>query len=331
MMECNSCTFPIGEKEKKVECESCGKHTHSFCLSTKDEKRVCDVCLVRIVQEVKAYEFELPDHVRRTDIETYRKCPLKFKMEKFEGHQQPPTNYTQVGIDLHDIFDKAVNNRSYKSDQWRRDYEENYLKNQIEMGIYENDDEIKQFNERAETCMKAFEELLPSLPMPLMTEETIFFEVSPGLPKVRFTMDYISENEDGGLDLADWKTGKELVGKQLASDLQAPIYIYGVEKELNRRVDSFTFYYLNTGKVRRFERVSEGVYVCKVNKREYVIKFNEMVGEIQGLFTKIKQGQFNVPIDSKGMFFTCKMCHIKKKGLCLGSDQEAWTRLNGGV
>lgn len=326
-MNCNSCSFPIGEKETKVQCELCDKYTHSFCLSKKDDKRICDVCLINDVQEAKAYQFELPEYVRRTDIETYRKCPLKFKMEKFEGHEQPPRTYTQVGIDLHEIFDKAVNDRSYRPEQWRKDYYEEFLPKQRELGIYADEEEVKSFNERSETCMNAFEALLPSLPMPYMTEETIFFEVSPDLPKVRFTMDYISENENGGLDLADWKTGKELVGKQLASDLQAPIYIYGVEKELGRRVDSFTFYYLNTGKTRRFERVSEGVYVCKVNKREYTIKFTEMIGEIQKLFTRIKQGDFNVPTNTKGMYFTCKMCHLKEKGLCLGADQEGWSRL----
>ena len=49
-------------------------------------------------------------------------------------------------------------------------------------------------------------------------------------------MDAVIEGENG-LELLDWKTGQVMVGKKLSSDLQAPLYIYGVMKHLNRHVE----------------------------------------------------------------------------------------------
>jgi hypothetical protein len=144
------------------------------------------------------------------------------------------------------------------------------------------------------------------------------------MPDVRFTLDAIIENEAGNLELLDWKTGKVMVGTKHSSDLQAPLYIYGVQEKYGRQVDKFTYYFLNENKTRVFTRVAHNQYVCTVKKREYHIDLEDMIKEIRRVFSKIMKGEFSVPSDPKGMYFTCKMCHIKEKGLCRGVEQEAW-------
>lgn len=322
-MLCNSCQFPIGEKETVAVCGVCANSTHSFCLVPKDEKMVCDVCYVLDVQEVKAYQFEMPDHIRRTNIETYRKCPNKFKLEVLEGHAQPPRTYTQVGIDLHEVFEKALLDRSFTKQMQIDEYYQ-YLEKHREMELYKDQEEEDSFTKRAMDCIDNFNLILPTKPMPFITEETIFYEVAEDLPKVRFTMDAIFEEPDGTLALEDWKTGKELVGKQLAEDLQAPLYIFGVEQKYGRKVSRFTFHYLKDNKVREFVRREDDVFVCTVGKREYKINLNEMLGTVKSLFTRIKNGDFNIPRETKGMYFTCKMCHLQDMGLCSGADTEVW-------
>lgn len=322
-MNCNSCQFPIGEKETIGVCGVCAKSTHSFCLIPKDDKMVCDVCYVLNVQEVKSYQFELPEAIRRTNIETYRKCPNKFKLEVLENNPQPPKTYTQVGIDLHEIFEEVLHDRSITKMEQIAKYTE-YLKAHREMKLYVDEQEENNFTKRAMDCIENFNEVVKALPKPFVTEETIYYEVAPDLPKVRFTMDAIFEEPDGSLALLDWKTGKELVGKQLAEDLQAPLYIFGVEQKYGRPVSRFTFHYLKDNKVREFVRREDGVFVCTVGKREYKINLNEMLGTVKSLFTRIKNGDFNIPRETKGMYFTCKMCHLQEQGLCSGADTEAW-------
>ena len=322
-MECNSCQFPLNERDSIGICGVCTKTTHSFCLIKKGDNMVCDVCYVKEDTDVKPYEFVLPDFIRRTNIETYRKCPNKFKLEVLEGHEQPPRSYTQVGIDLHDIFEKCLWDRAITIQQAKAMYDVEFEKEK-EMNLFETDEIAQGFYKRAIDCIDNYFELLPTFPKPFITEETIFYDVQEGLPKVRFTMDAIFEEPDGTLSLKDWKTGKELVGKQLAEDLQAPLYIYGVEQHYGKKVSKFTYYYLKDNKVREFVRTDDGTFVCTVGKREYKIRTNEMLGTVRSLFARIKNGDFNIPLDTKKMYFTCKMCHLQEQGLCQGADTQAW-------
>lgn len=327
MKVCNSCSFPIGEKETVKECESCSKPLHSFCSLEKDGKRVCDPCYVLKVEE-KAV-FELPEHIRRTHIETYRSCPNKFKLEVLDGHRMPDNPYTRVGSDLHELFEKAIQDRSYPIEQMQVDYLE-YEKAHLEEGLYKDEEEYQKFKLRASTSITNFYSVVQSIPPAHIVEETVRYSLGDDIPDVSFTMDLITINENGNWDLHDWKTGKVMVGQKISSDLQAPLYIYGVQKHYGVTVDSFTFYYLNEGKQRRFDRVNDLVYECKVGKRSYYINLEDYVKEIRKIFGQIKKGNFNIPQDTKKMYFTCKMCHLQEQGLCSGADNETWYQMNGG-
>jgi RecB family exonuclease len=144
-------------------------------------------------------------------------------------------------------------------------------------------------------------------------------------------MDRIDE-VNGELEMHDWKTGRVMVGQKLSSDLQAPLYIYGTKLHFSKPVRSFTFYYLNENKTRTFTRSAEdpNVYICTVNKRQYKINILDGVREIQRVFSQIKKGNFNIPQDTKKMHFTCKMCHLKKQGICEGADLQSWNQAKEG-
>lgn len=323
-MECNSCGFPMSEKETKVQCGVCGKSTHSFCLIKEADIGYCDNCYV--VKTEEKPEVVLPDTIRRTYIELFRSCPRKFKLEVLDGHRSPPTKYTQVGIDLHELFEKAVLDRSYAKYDMIRDYAPMGDK-QIRDGLFDDEADMEDFAKRASDSINTFYELLPSIPPAFVTEQTINYSIGENVPLVEFTMDLITENASGNLDLHDWKTGKVMVGQKISTDLQAPLYIYGVEQHFGRQVDSFTFYYLKEKKVRKFERVQDGVYECKVGKRSYYINTTDAMKEIARIFSKMKKGDFNVPNDTRGMFFTCKMCHLQEQGLCEGAYNQSWNQL----
>lgn len=323
---CNSCGFPISSRETIGECEVCHKPTHSFCLIKEENIAYCDHCYVSKTEKKDIPE--LPEKIRRTYIELYRSCPRKFRLEVLDGNSSPPTKYTQVGIDLHDLFEKAVLDRTYTKTQMKLDYVPMLLA-QIEAGLYEDEEDKQKFIDRANQSMDTFYDILPNIPPAFVTEQTISYSIGEDVPDVEFTMDLITEAPDNELDLHDWKTGKVMVGQKIATDMQAPLYIYGVEQFYGRKVRSFTFYYLNEKKTRTFTRVSEGVYECKVGKRSYYIKLRETMTEIAQIFSKMKQGQFGIPADTRKMFFTCKMCHLQEQGLCFGADQQSWVDLRG--
>lgn len=325
---CNSCSFPISADESKRVCDKCKKVTHSFCTIAGENERLCDPCYNESVENSNQSKYTLPEVIRRTYIELYRKCPNKFKWEVLEENPQPDNPYTRVGIELHDLFEKAILDRSYGFRELTAEYVTMHAK-QIEEGLYSGPEEITKFQDRADTCIKNFFETLPTLDPTFTTEETIRYSLGDDIPEVQFTMDLVTENARGNLDLHDWKTGKVMVGQKISSDLQAPLYIYGVQKHFGRIVDSFTFHYLNEGKTRTFNRVNDMIYECKVVKRSYYINLEDFVKEIRKLFGQMKKGHFSVPSDSRSLYFECKMCHIREQGLCAGADQESWNQLGG--
>lgn len=327
-MSCKSCNFPIGERETKKTCSVCNGATHSFCIITEDGIEYCDHCFILKDQAPKVFEFEMPDEIRRTHIETYRSCPRKFYMEVIEGNKMPDNPYTRVGSDLHELFEKAILDRSYSKEQFYKDYEPMQVE-QVSTNLFENHQQVTAFKDRATDSVETFYEVIPNIPPAFIVEETLRFDVGEGLPKVRFTMDLITENEKGNLDLHDWKTGKVMVGKKISADLQAPLYIYGVQQHYGRQVDSFTFYYLKDKKTRTFNRVQENVYECIVGKRSYFINILDTYRELQSIFNKIAKGEFDVPQDTRGMYFTCKMCHIQEMGLCEGAENQSWHQIRG--
>lgn len=320
MAQCKNCFSLTREQTTCAQCES---PLHKDCAIKEDGAFFCDLCYTLKEEQPKVIEWELPEHIRRTYIETYRSCPFKFLKEVLEGNQQPATCYTQIGIDLHELFEKAILNKEYHridmQDDWN-EYWDNYPDT-----LFESKRQKDDMQQRAQDSMDTFyAKVLPTLDPTFITEETIHYSIGEDLPLVQFTMDLVTENSNGNLDMHDWKTGGVMVGQKISSDLQAPLYIYGVQRHFNRQIDTFTFYYLKENKTRVFERIDDDNYVCRVGKREYKINLTDAIREVKALFSRIKKGDFNIPQDTRKMYFTCKMCHIKEIGECQGADIQAW-------
>lgn len=321
-MVCKNCFAPT-EGHVTTTCVACSRTLHEDCRINRNGDSYCDVCFIDVDTKREVIEFAIPEVIRRTYIETYRSCPHKFLKEVLEGNESPPTCYTQVGIDLHDLFEKGLNDRTYTKDDMMADYLKFWHDVYPGMNLFKDDEQKDAMWERSLASIETFYHVLPSIPMPMVTEQTIRYSIGEDIPDVEFTMDAVIEGEDG-LELLDWKTGQVMVGKKLSSDLQAPLYIYGVQNHFKRPVKRFTFYYLKDNKERVFEHVEGVRYKCTVGKRDYYINLDEAIREVKGIFSQIKKGNFNIPRDTKGMYFTCKMCHLQEQGLCQGADMQAW-------
>jgi hypothetical protein len=320
-------------RKKKKTCQKCSNELHAEC-AIEDGGTFCDMCYITRKEGEEKVSIKIPDVIRRTYIETYRSCPHKFLKEVIEGNAQPPTSYTQIGIDLHEIFEQACFDSGQNKTAAREMMEvrfANYDEELFSSG-FASDNRIDLWQRTVNSIDTFFDVVLPALPAtPFTTEETIEFNVGEDLPNVQFTMDRIDE-VDGELEMHDWKTGRVMVGQKLSSDLQAPLYIYGTQLHYQKPVRSFTFYYLNENKTRVFTRSDNdpNVYICKVNKREYHINLQDGIREIQRVFAQIKKGNFNIPSNTSKMHFTCKMCHLLKEGKCQGADLQQWNQAKEG-
>ena len=324
-VQCRSCLHDVPKKER-AECEQCGHAIHKTCAINFGGAKLCDTCFVVKSEEPTSPfgEFELPETIRRTHIETYRACPYKFYLEVIKRNAQPPNEYTQVGSDVHEIIEQAL----------RGDITYDEAIN-INMGNFDSyDDELFQYRTKEDMMTRAkdslntfFKVIYPDIKDDkiIAIEEKIRFRIDDNLPDVTITMDLITE-KDGELHMHDWKTGKVMVGQKLSTDLQAPLYIYAVREKYQRPVKSFTFYYLQENKLRTFVQspYNPEEYICTVGKREYKINLTDAIREVNSVFSRIVKGDFNIPLNTRKMYFTCKMCHLREMGLCAGADEQAW-------
>ncbi len=323
IMQCNNCFLHIEDARKETRCSVCNSPLHIACSIKEDNKHYCDMCFTLKQEEKPTLTFDIPDVIRRSYIETYKSCPYKFYLTVIKGITDgDETIYTRLGIDLHGLFEKACHNPNYTMDNMTSDLNASWNGYK---SLFENAEQEQKMLQRSKACISNFYNTLPTLPdKPLSTEETIVFDIGKGLPKISTTSDRIDFVDDE-LEISDWKTGQTMVGKRLSSDLQAPLYIYGVQQKYGMPVRKFTFYFLQNNKTRVFEKQQDGSYICTVRKRIYRIVPLNAVREAQSIFSQIKKGNFNIP--TKSMYYTCKICHLFKNGNCKGADIQPWKLL----
>jgi len=327
MAYCKNCDQPIADGHSTVQCVTCNQPLHKEC-AINDGASFCDGCYITKTEEAPTLQFEVPSVIRRSYIELYKACPFKFYNEIILGMESPKNIYSQMGIDLHTLFDKACQDKGYVQRNMLIDF--GTLINGYDSTLYDVPWDIKQdkMDHKGLNSIVNFYNVLAGLPQkPFATEETIQFSIGEGLPLVQTTSDRI-DLIDGELEMLDWKTGKVMVGQKISTDLQAPLYIHGVREKYGIPIRKFTFHYLDENKTRIFTRTNNDEYVCTVGKREYYINITDAIREVQSLFSHIKRGNFNIPNNIKGMYFTCKLCHLQDLGVCKGADIQAWKQFN---
>ena len=333
---CKSCLGEITPSQLDTKCVICGKPLHKECAIIKDEV-YCDTCYLDKSDKVdSAVSIAIPDVIRRSYIQTYKDCPYQFYKEVIEGVEVPMGSHAQVGIDFHKYAEMASKGEINSPEELIKLMDNKFKEYDDEMFerdliLYKDMTVEGLRNKLWQQCCESAHTLfdvLKTLPTKAYDlEKTIEFSVGEDLPKVSITMDRVDLIDDE-LEVTDWKTGTVMVGKKLSSDLQAPLYIKVIQTHYNLPVRKFTFRYLSENKERTFERIDEDNYVCTVGKRQYKINLTDAIREVQHIFSQIKNGNFNIPINTEKMYYTCKVCGIGHLGQCEGADIQVWKQYN---
>ena len=328
-MICHNCETSISDKRTIRICGTCGKPLHKFCVINEGGVAYCDVCYT-VKEEGKHINetIVIPDVIRRSYIQTWKDCPYKFYMEVIKGMESEHSIYTQLGVDIHKLVDKLCQDNTYTKEMMIRDFMfmwDSY----DEKGLFESTEQKEKMYERAINSIDNAYRLIPEMSATCSSEENIIFGVGEGLPKISATIDRIDEI-NGELEVTDWKTGRVMVGEKLSSDLQTPLYIYAVRDKYQQPVRKFTYHYLQDGKQRIYERLHDDVYVCRVKKNEYFINLTDAIRETKRIMGQIMKGNFNIPRDTKKMYYTCKTCHIRENEACEGAEVQGWKQYNTG-
>lgn|GEM_PF-3125301 len=317
-MICINCFLDIEDMRKETRCTTCNKPIHKDCAI----KGFCDTCYTASKKPTTLPVEKIPDVIRRSHIETYRTCPFKFYMQVFKGIKEEMNPYQQIGIDLHEIFNKCSKDHSINHTTALEMFEKYWLSYPIE--LFDDDPVLKnKLYIRGTESINTYFYIIKNMPKAITTEETIHTSIGDDYPIIETTIDRINPFNDG-IEIVDWKSGSVMVGKKFTTDMQAPLYIYGASKHFEKPVQRFKLIYLQENKERIFEQVSNNIYCCTVGNRDYIINIEEKIDEVKKVFDNIKNNRFNIPKNTKEMYYQCKMCYLKKQDICKGADIQPW-------
>lgn len=329
-MYCNSCLKKI-EKENITYCSQCGvpicKKCANHCMQCG--KELCDSCYED--NHYLCEECYKPDEIfsviRRSHIEQYAGCPYSIYLQVILGITPPMGKHAELGIITHEIIEKiekgelnkteALNELQEKINAWNKVVEDNYSVITMEL------------EEVGKNCINEFFKIKDMFGNKFKSEYNIKYSIDDSLPKISCTLDRI-EWVGKDIHIHDWKTGKPMSGKKLITDLQPPLYIYGIYKEFGEYPKTFNLHYLNHGKRIIYKYRGDGIYEIETTRNTYILNVDDAIKRTKKILKDIKHKKFNMPTSQTHQWRCKNLCWFGISGKCKGVEIEQWKKLTNG-
>lgn len=334
-MLCNSCMTPIANQDL-IRCEQCGVPLHQGCSNNclACGKVLCDVCYTAGAFHCETCALEADKGnpfavIRRSHLEQYAGCPYSFYLQVVKGIEPPMGSHAQLGILVHDIIDRH--------EAFGLTVEEcfHHLSNQVQLWNEAQTEDYSIITEElykvGQLCLANFFELKPYLDQygqDFTSEENIIFSVEGTDVQVSCTMDRIVR-KNGEYHILDWKTGRPMAGKKLITDLQPPLYLYGIKQKYGKLPQTFTLFYLQHNKQIVYSLVDaeKMLYEVKTSRNTYTLDLNEALERTKEVIRNIAGKQFQMQSDS-GVWRCKNMCWFGATKKCDGVDAGQWALTN---
>ena len=166
-MKCANCFTHIEDQRKETKCDECKKAIHKSC-AIKEEGTYCDTCYIGKSFAEKETE-KIPNVIRRSHIELYKKCPYSFYLEVIKEIPSETGVHAQLGIDLHVLFDKYNKHYDYDQDSMLDDFED--IWNKYNKSLFDSEEQKNEMYERATTSISNFYKFITPMQNPPFTSE----------------------------------------------------------------------------------------------------------------------------------------------------------------
>jgi DNA helicase-2/ATP-dependent DNA helicase PcrA len=176
-------------------------------------------------------------------VDTYERCPLRFKFERDWRLASKPAAAMQYGASMHRVlrnyYDALRAGRPLREqqliDDFRNDLASTGIQDQYQHELYEKQGigQLKDFFAAAQR----------STPLEVLhTEE--WFEIKLGETRLTGRIDRMDRTADGGVVVVDYKTGKARDQEDADDSLQLSIYAIAAHEKWGYDVRSLVFYNL---------------------------------------------------------------------------------------
>ena len=328
-MYCNSCLKQI-PKDEITYCAECGVPLHVKCANHCMEcgKELCDTCY-------KENHFRCTDcfdasrpfkTIRRSYIKQYEICPHSLYLQLVQAIEPPMSRYAQLGIIVHAIIEDIQKGRLTPGAAKVRLY------NEVEKWNMSTQDEYSIINDElldvGSRCLTNIYRILSVLEAETKfeTEKKIIYSIDKKLPDISCTLDRIGFIDDK-IYIHDWKTGKQMTGKQLIEDLQPPLYLYAIRKEYGVMPESFILHYLDVEKNIVYKKIDDDNYEVSTTRKTYNLCISDALNRTRGILDGINKQKFEIPDDGKISWYCDKMCWFGISGTCRKLEMEEWHKI----
>jgi DNA helicase II / ATP-dependent DNA helicase PcrA len=180
-----------------------------------------------------------------SDIETYRACPLRYKLARVLRIPAAPTPQQRFGIMVHKVLERYHSGWDRGSQDksktlatlmrlldaaWRR------------AGFGESPAELSLLAKARTALTRYHGQLAEQSGRPVWFERPFSFAVGPHL--VRGRVDRVDRIPDGGYELIDYKTGHPKTPVQLEDDIQLALYALAARRAWNVTAPRQAYYYV---------------------------------------------------------------------------------------
>lgn len=193
------------------------------------------------------------DYLSVSQIETYKTCPLHYKLKYIYKLPTPPTASISFGVSIHNTLKEFVETKGEILDIYKKNWiEEGYLNKKHKQEFYKKGDNYllgfleNGYNPKVKT---------------ISLEEKFTLKIDNTL-KIGGTMDRVDELSEGRYEIIDYKTGANIpTQKEVDKDMQLSFYALAVSTIYKIKPEDIklSLYYLDTQEKITTRRTTEDI------------------------------------------------------------------------
>jgi DNA helicase-2/ATP-dependent DNA helicase PcrA len=173
-----------------------------------------------------------------SDIDTYRACPLRYKLGRVLKIPSAQTLHQRFGIAMHQVLERYHAAEHTTVEQMMELFESCWRR-----GGFGDSDRERDLHVKARAALVLYHRRLEAHEAePAWFERSFSFKL--GAHHLRGRVDRVDKLADGAYELIDYKTSRPKAAEQLADDVQLSLYAVGARESWEVEAERLSYYYV---------------------------------------------------------------------------------------
>lgn len=173
-----------------------------------------------------------------SDIDTYRACPLRYKLARVLKVPAPQTLHQRFGIAVHQVLERYHASDHTTVEQMMDLFEACWRRSGF------GDSEVeRELHGKARAALLLYHRRLQAHEAdPVWFERSFAFKLGPH--HLRGRVDRVDRLPDGSYEMIDYKTSRPKTAAQLRDDVQLSLYAVGARESWQVQAERLSYYYV---------------------------------------------------------------------------------------